>query len=245
MAKFIKTVIQGAFNKIGFKIIKYPDKDLYRRLKTIKYCGINKIFDIGANAGQYGIDMRNLGYNKKIVSFEPLKDAYKELEKVSKNDKNWITNNYALGHENIKSIINISKNSWSSSILEILPKHLENAPDSLYIGKDEIEIKKLNSIFNSFYEEGDNLMAKIDTQGYEKNVIDGANEVIHKFRIVHVEMSIVPLYDNEVLFFDMVKLLEKKGFQLFSLENGLADQITGRLLQVDGIFVNETFLNMN
>jgi len=224
-------------NELKYKI--HLKSDLKRRLKIINYCNINTLFDIGANTGDYSKKMRDLGFQHKIISFEPLNDAFGILEKHALKDGNWIVNNYALGDEDTQSIINISGNSCSSSILNMLPKHIESDPDSKYIAQQEIEVKKLDSIFSSFTKKTDNVMVKIDTQGYEKNVIDGAQESLKRVSIIQLEMSIVPLYTNEMLFTEMIKYLESKGFQLFSLENGHYNRNTGQLLQVDGIFVNE------
>jgi hypothetical protein len=55
--------------------------------------------------------------------------------------------------------------------------------------------------------------------------------------VIQLEMSLVPLYENEMLFFEMTKYLNDKGFQLYSLENGFSNPDTGQLLQVDGIFI--------
>jgi FkbM family methyltransferase len=165
------------------------------------------------------------------------------LKKASLKDNNWLVNNYALGNEDIKSMINVAGNSFSSSILNMLPTHLKSEPESIYIAQEEIEIKKIDSIFNSFCNKEDRVMIKIDTQGYEKNVIDGATESLNNIKIIQLEMSILPLYENEILFIEMINYLDKKGFQLFSLENGFSDLTTGQLLQVDGIFVQKTFAN--
>lgn len=234
----MKKFIQRVLRRNGYQITRYPDLDIRRRFKIIEYCDINKIFDIGANTGQYALNMRQLGYDEKIISFEPLEDAFQVLEDISSNDKNWIINKYALGNEDIDSYINVAGNSQSSSILEMLPEHIKSAPKSKYIAKQEIQIKKVDSIFDNFYKEGDHIMMKIDTQGYEKNVIDGAEKSLDKIRVIQLEMSIVPLYENELLFVDMIKYLGNRGFQLYSLESGFTDQSTGKLLQVDGIFVN-------
>jgi FkbM family methyltransferase len=183
--------------------------------------------------------MRNLGYSKKIISFEPLKSAYEVLKNVSLKDNNWIVNNYAIGNEDTKSVINVAGNSYSSSILKMLPMHLNSAPESKYISQEKIEIKKLDSVLNTFCNKDDKVMIKIDTQGYEKKVIDGAYESLNIISIIQLEMSIVPLYESEMLFVDMINYLDNKGFQLFSLENGYSHPITDQLLQVDGIFVNK------
>jgi FkbM family methyltransferase len=241
MKGFIKKILR----KKGKQIKNYPDDNLARRIKLVNYHNIDTLFDIGANVGQYAIDMRKLGYSKKIISFEPLKSAFKELENASLKDNNWIVNNYAIGNDNIKSVINVAGNSYSSSIFNMLPRHLKSAPESKYIAKEEIEIKKIDSIFNSFCNKENNVMIKIDTQGYEKNVIDGANESLNSIKILQLEMSIVSLYENEMLFIDMVNYLDNKGFRLFSLENEYLDTITDQLLQVNGIFVNKTWLYSN
>ena len=224
-------------NKLKYKI--HLKSDLKRRLKIIKYCNIDTVFDIGANTGDYSKKMRELGYRKKIISFEPLNDAFEILKKSASKDNNWTVNNYALGDDDVKSVINIAGNSCSSSILNMLPKHVESDPGSKYVAQQDIDVKKLDSIFSTFASKENRVMVKIDTQGYEKNVIDGANESLNRIVIIQLEMSIVPLYENEMLFTEMIKYLESKGFQLYSLENGHYNRDTGQLLQVDGVFVNE------
>ena len=230
----------SVLQKIKYKI--HLKNDLKRRLKIISSCNIDILFDIGANTGQYSKKMRNLGFNKKIVSFEPLKDVFEILKRNASYDKNWIVNNYALGNENTIGIINVSEKSDCSSILNMLPSHIESASGLKYIAQQEITIKKLDSVFSSFASNSDKVMIKIDTQGFEKNVIDGALESLKRIMIIQIEMSIVPMYENEMLFIEMIQYLEKKNFQLYSLENGHFNRNTGQLLQVDGIFVNKTLI---
>lgn len=238
----MKKLIQKMLRKIGIQLKRYPDLDLARRIKIMENFNIDALFDIGANVGQYAINMRELGYSKKIISFEPLTNAFKDLNTNSLKDDNWLAKNYAIGNENAKSVINIAGNSLSSSILNMLPSHIESAQMSKYIAQEEIEIKKLDSVFSSFCKKNEKVMVKIDTQGFEKNVIDGATKSLMNIKIIQLEMSIVPLYENEMLFIEMINYLDNKGFQLFSLENGFSDPTTGQLLQVDGIFVNKLSL---
>jgi len=229
-------------NKKGYQIKNFPDKDLKNRMKMINHYHINTVFDIGANDGGYAKQMRKIGFKGKMVSFEPLKSVFKVLEQISSKDKNWTVKNYALGNEDAKGMINVAGNSYSSSLLNMLPAHLKSAPQSKYIAQEEIEIKKIDSIFNEFCTKDDQVMVKIDTQGFEKNVIDGAKESLQKIKILQLEMSLVPLYESEMLYMDMINYLDQKGFQLFSLENGFAEPTTGGLLQVDGIFINRLLL---
>jgi FkbM family methyltransferase len=244
----MKKTLLKFLRKMGILITRYPDYDYARRMKMVNYYNIDTLLDIGANTGQYAMKMRELGYKNRIISFEPLNGAFMVLKENALKDDKWIVNNYALGDQNCKTFINVAENSFSSSILNMLPNHIKYAPNSKYVSQQEIDIKKLDTIFNNFCNEKEKVMLKIDTQGYEKNVIDGAIESLKTIEIVQLEMSIVQLYENEILFIEMIEYLRKLGFMLFSLENGFSNPTTGQLLQVDGIFVkndsgNESALN--
>lgn len=235
MIEFIKKIFRTA----GIQIKRYPDYDLARRMRIMQHLSIDTLLDVGANVGQYGKHIRQLGYDQKIVSFEPLQSAFEILQKVSSKYDKWVINNYALGNSTGKSLINVSENSVSSSLLNMMTQHLESSPTSKYVSQQEIEVKTLDSIFDTFCNSDSNVMLKIDTQGFEKNVIDGSESSLKSIKIIQLEMSLVPLYESEMLFIDMIKFLEIKGFILFSLEPGYADPVTSQLLQVDGIFVRK------
>ena len=224
--------------KMGVPVLRYMKPDLLRRIKIMNDLKIDLLFDIGANTGQYGEEIRTIKYKGDIVSFEPLNKAYAELEKVSKSDNNWKIEHYALGDSNSKNTINIAGNSVSSSILEMKEVHVKSAPTSGYIATQEIEVKKLDDVFHNFYKEGNKVMLKIDTQGFEKQVLDGAINVLDKVSLIQIEMSLISLYEGEMLYKEMIQFIESKGFKLISFENGFNDKVTGQLLQVDGIFAN-------
>ena len=231
--------INNLLRHLGVQIKRYPDKDLARRLKIIKNRGINLIFDVGANTGQFAKEMRQLGYRGRVVSFEPVQAAFQLLAKAASKDPDWKANHFALGDQDGKIQINVAGNSFSSSILNMLPAHEKSAPGSSYVASEEIEIRSMDSVFKSFYSPGDSVLLKIDTQGYERHVLNGAKDSLKCISMIQLEMSMVPLYENEMLFMDMVKYLETLGYSLYSLENGFSDDFTGRLLQVDGIFARK------
>jgi hypothetical protein len=86
----------------------------------------------------------------------------------------------------------------------------------------------------------DRVLLKIDVQGYEKQVLDGAQRILATCRAVMLEMSLIPLYDGEVLAREMWGLLDAQGFDVWNLEPGFRHPQTGRMLQVDGCFVRRT-----
>lgn len=228
--------IRSILNPLGVDLKIYPREDLRRRIKLFDYYGITKILDVGANSGQYAKEMISVGYQHKIESFEPVKNTFKILTKESKGNQSWNAHNFALGDIEEEIQINISKNTFSSSILKINNNHLKSAPESVVISKEVIKVKTLDSIFNELVKPNETVLLKLDVQGYEKNVLDGAEQSLSKIKGIQIEMSLEELYENEMLFKDMLYLIESKGFHLRSLENQFSDSETGKLLQVEGLF---------
>lgn len=234
--QLIKTLI-NAFNFFGVDIRRFPSRDKRRRLKLFQYFDIDTVIDVGANEGAYALELRKLNFDGAIFSFEPLPETFKRLLKKSARDSKWESYNFALGDKNQRSEINISKNSYSSSILDLKPLHLENAPSSKIIDKVEIEVKTLDSIYSDLLSSQTNkIMLKIDAQGYEEQILRGSENFLDVITGLQIELSLEELYHGEMLYAEMIEFLRRRGFKLFSLENGFYSKCTGQLLQVDGIF---------
>ncbi|WP_348812036.1 FkbM family methyltransferase [Flavobacterium maritimum] len=218
------------------EIIKYPTDELARRIALINHHNINVIIDIGANIGQYGAEMRNLGFKGEIISFEPMKKAFNILEKIASKDLNWKVYNYSIGERDGQTTINIAKNSVSSSLLDNLPQLVESAPQAKFVEKETIKIQKLDSVFDSFNLKGKNIYLKIDTQGYEEMVLLGAEKSLKSIKGVQIEMSFISSYKGAMTFEMMKNKLNELDFELLALENGFYDKKTGKQLEIDGIF---------
>ncbi len=222
--------------KIGVEFVRFPKGDLKRRIKMLKHFNIDLIIDVGANKGEYTLELIELGYKGSIVSIEPLSVVYQLLELKSKKYKFWNTLKIALGDFDGETEINVAGNINSSSLLDMLPNHINSSPNSKYIRKEKIVIRKLDSIFSSIVNTGNRVFIKIDVQGYERQLLTGAVNSLNDIVGIQVEMSLEPLYDGSILFEELIEFLEGKGFQLYSIENGFSDPETGKLLQIDGIF---------
>lgn len=235
----IASILRKVINPIGIDVTKYPSSDLNRRINLFNHFKVNKVLDVGANVGQYSKKIREIGFKGEIRSFEPLSTAYKELEKASAKDDKWKIYNFALGDKEESAEINISKNSYSSSLLDITPTHIQGAPNSIYESKETISVKTLNGIFDELVDDKEVVFLKLDVQGFEENVIKGANKVLKRIKGIQIEMSLTELYKGEMLYREVIDLLESLGFNLYSFENGFYDYQSGRLLQVDGLFFRE------
>jgi FkbM family methyltransferase len=235
----IKHEVRKLIRNLGYDIVHYSVElhPLARKKKFLASYPVDVILDVGANTGQFAQRMRtDLGFSGRIVSFEPVSSAFKILKKNAAADPSWEALNYALGAVPGKSEINIAENSYSSSLLKMLPSHEKLAPESKYVGTEKIEVKTLDSIFDDICSKSERIYLKIDTQGFESRVIEGAERSLPYVDIIQLEMSLLPLYQDERLFCDLYRLLNDKGYDLVSVEPGYADKNTGRLLQVDGLF---------
>lgn len=229
-------VINGLFNRIGIDLKRYPSIDLRRRILLLNEFKINCVLDVGANFGQYGEELRKIGYKGKIHSYEPLSFAFNKLKKNSSKDKNWEINNFALGADNEKRNINISKNYFSSSFFNQKTELITQATNSEFFTTEEVEIKTIDSIFTKIYNENLNYYLKIDTQGFEMEVLKGAEKSLDKITGVQLEMSLNPSYEQVVIFDEIYDFMKQKGFKLYSIENGFYNPKTGQLNEIEGIF---------
>lgn len=237
--RVIKKTIKKLFRKLGFDLIRYNSVSSYnaRILEFFSTYKIDTVLDVGANIGQYALWLRECGYRHRIISFEPLSEAYSHLLINSKNDPNWIiAPRMAIGNEEGKKSINISGNSVSSSILKMTNTHIKGAPESVYISSEEVYINKLDNIWGTFLKNKNNIFIKIDVQGYESQVLEGAINILPKIKGVQIELSLVPLYENQLLFLGMLDYITNLGFELWDISPGFRDIQSGKLLQFDGIF---------
>ena len=206
-----------------------------RRISLIHEYRINVILDVGANAGQYAKRLRYIGYAGRVASFEPLRSEYEELKQRASRDPAWQTQNYALGDHDGLQEINVAENSVSSSLLNVLPRHLASDPKTQSAGKQTIELRKLDSVFDEICSNEDVPYLKIDAQGYEMRILKGAERSLDRINTIQLEMSLIPLYEGETLLPEMTSWLYAKGYVLVGIEPAHSDWRDGQLLQVDGI----------
>jgi FkbM family methyltransferase len=228
--------IRKLTRKLGIDLKYYPGAELGKLKKFFRQQRISLVLDVGANTGQYAVELRELGYKGRIVSFEPQQQAFDALQQKAANRHNWKVFHCALGEKKETATINIAANSASSSLLDMLPTHAESAPESAFVNKETITVERLDEIIDLFAQPNDRIFLKIDTQGFEEKVLNGASGCMNRVRGIQLEMSMVPLYDGEMLFDEMRKKIEGLGFTLCSILPGFSDAATGKLLQVDGIF---------
>ena len=235
----LKSIVRRAAKELGYEILGRAQsfaaaKSLAGLLQQEE---INLIIDVGANIGQFVQTIRQTGYRGRVISFEPQASAHAQLTALARNDPKWtVAARTALGAAPGVITIHTSENSLSSSILPMLSAHREAAPESGYVGTEVVQINRLDDIFS--VEPEDRVMLKIDVQGYEKPVLDGAPRILASCRALVLEMSSIPLYEGQILALQLWEWLDTAGFDVWSLEPEFRNPRSNRMLQMDGLFVS-------
>jgi FkbM family methyltransferase len=237
--QMIKSRIKFALQRLGFEVSRFlPENSRVCRLGSrLKALNVDLVLDVGANVGQYAIELRESGYTKRIISFEPLSSAYHKLLVASADDPNWqIAPRCALGSSSGETFINISLNSWSSSLRQITELHTKAAPNSISIGSEKVSIFSLDDLALEDVHKALHPYLKIDAQGYEDEVLFGARNVLQHLAGLQLELSLNHLYEGQPDFIEMINWINQQGFELFGIEPEFYDPQSSRLLQMDAIF---------
>jgi FkbM family methyltransferase len=241
----IEKKIRETVNAFGFDLhrLNSTNTPIYHLVKSLNNFEIDIVFDVGANVGQFAKGIRQAGYKGNIVSFEPLSQAYTELLSNAKNDSNWIINSRcALGDRAGESVINISGNSVSSSILEMMASHVDAANKSIYIDQETVPVQTLDSLVNNYVSNDKKFFLKLDTQGYEWQVLNGASHTLSLVDGILLEVSLVELYKGQRLWKEIIERLERCGFTIWSIDRMFSDPKNGRTLQCDIVFFHQRVL---
>ncbi len=217
----INRLIRKIFNSFGYEIVKTKNlAEDFSIGQWITKLNINTIIDVGSNEGQFINSIEGILPNRKIIAFEPIESVYKKLVANTKAF-NIVAYNFGLSDINATAEINISKNLVSSSLLNMEDLHKKAYPESEYINKEVIQLKRLDDVINPAELTG-RILLKIDVQGYENKVIAGGNQTIKSVDIIIIEFSYQPIYEGQWLFNEMYTYFVSNGFKFI----GLADQVS-------------------
>lgn len=164
---FLSHALHQLLRRIGFDYARFniATSNAARLQRLLRTYAVDLVLDVGANQGQFGRELRDLGYRGRIVSFEPLAVAYAALKQRAQADGKWETFPYALGAEPRTTTLHIAGNQESSSMLEILPTHVRLAPSSRSVGEQQVEVRALDELFDTLRQDARNVLLKLDTQG--------------------------------------------------------------------------------
>ena len=234
---FLKRIFSRSRN---FKRLK-RETEGQRLVAILDRAGVDTFLDVGANTGQTGEQLRRFGYAGNIISYEPLKACHDELVQKSADDSKWtIAPRCALGAENGSVEINVSEGSSLSSISAPTEAMSSAMPKVRAEARESVPLHRLDHALKDEIEGLGRAFLKVDAQGYDMEVLKGAEGLMDALAGVKVEMSLFPLYEGETLYLDMLQYLHKQGFRPHLLSDVGFSKKLGRQLQIDGVFVRES-----
>jgi FkbM family methyltransferase len=244
----LKSLIHKTLAKFQLRLVEIPTKEklemqekeridkLKNRTKWLRDFGINTIIDIGANTGEFAIEISTILPEAKLISFEPILECFEELKENLSFHKNFKAYHMALGEEASENEIFKNEFTPSSSLLEMANLHKDEFTHTANSVKEKIVIKRLSDVLKSSDIQIP-LLIKIDVQGYEGKVIDGGEDIIKSADVIICELSFEKLYEEQVYFDDIYSRFKALGFTYHGNHLQLNSPKNGIPLQCDGIFI--------
>jgi FkbM family methyltransferase len=239
----LDAVVRSVFLKVGIAARKANLNTLegLRMATLLNENNVETVLDVGANKGQFGSELVDNDYRGQVVSFEPLPDAHQKLAaaaaRAQAKGKSWIVAQpVAVGAVAKQTQFHIAKNSISSSLLPMQELHVNAAPDSQFVRDITVNVRPLHDLVAALGIDSNRLFLKIDTQGTESDVIEGAMPIMDRIVGIKTELSLVELYSGQNLYHKMDTLLRGMGFVLWDVIPVFRNLTTGRLLQFDGVY---------
>ena len=202
----------------------------------LRHYAIDTVIDVGANEGQFGLELRRHGFKGLIISLEPLSDAFRKLQCIANENGPWQVHQCAAGDGEAEAELNVAGNSVSSSILPMERKHEDMLPISKYVSTERIKVHTLDSMFGQHLTEMGKMFLKIDVQGFEKQVLAGSSLILSSAVGVLLETSIVSLYRGSMCLPEALEMMGANGFLLYDVERIFLDAKTQQTLQFDCTF---------
>ena len=199
---------------------------------------VDCVIDAGANVGQYARQLRRHGYTGRIVSFEPVASVYDELAHRAHGDDAWWVRKLGLGSSDGTATINTMDGSMSS----LLPSSEFGrswSPKLDDMGSEQIEVRRLDGLLPELLEglsEG-RVFLKMDTQGFDLEVLAGAEGVLDRVVALQSEVSCVPIYDGMPRLPEQWTALEAEGFEVAGVFPVSFDAPTVRAIELDVVMV--------
>jgi FkbM family methyltransferase len=214
-------------------------KYMYVR-KLLRKLEIELIIDVGANVGQFAQSMRQIGYRGLIVSFEPLPEVFAETQRTMAGDRRWAGFNMALGEREETLQINRSKSSIFSSFN--LPTSEVTAmfdDENKVVEAKDVQVRRLDNVLTelNYTKYLGRTLLKVDTQGFEMQVLRGLGTYLRKLPAVQCEISSVPIYKRTPHMTEILAFLNENNFRpaCFFPVSWMADW---SVVEFDSIFIN-------
>ena len=199
---------------------------------------VNLVLDVGANRGQYAKRLRRAGYRGRIASFEPVPDVFERLRQAAAGDPRWSVHPYALGREDTVTSMHVVPGTLSS-VLAPSDFGAERYAQLRAPAAQRVEVRRLDGLLDELTAglEDPRPYLKLDTQGYDVEVFQGAGERVRHFVAMQSELALMQIYEGMPRLPEALALYEASGFEVTALYPVSRETATARVLEFDCVMV--------
>ncbi|MHB8422739.1 MAG: FkbM family methyltransferase [Leptospirales bacterium] len=249
MKSALSQLVFKTFRRFGLHVIpewRWKDYDIANHTRDLfHFLGIDCVLDVGANKGQYAYFLKTyVGYTGMILSFEPVPEIYEALEKRARFDPFWKVFPCALGAQIQNLPINVMKGETLNSFLSPIHGYLKDIDDYNEVSRTEmVPVRTVDSVL----EECDSahgyrsIFLKMDTQGFDQEVLKGATESLFRISAFQSEISCLPIYKEMTDYIQSLSIFRDKGFNVTGMFPIVRDKWF-RVLEFDCLAVNTGWL---
>ncbi len=214
------------------------DPDTAKLVAVLSAHRIDLVVDIGANVGQYATRLRAAGFAGRIVSVEPQAALHPILAAAAAADPLWtIAPPMALGGRDGTATFHVSRRSDMSSLYAQTATTREAMPKAADAGVETVEIRRLAGALDAWAPAGARGVVKVDAQGAESEILDGAEAAIGRILGWQMELSLVPMYEHETLYLPLMQRLDALGYAAHLVLPGFFSKTLARQMQFDAVFM--------
>jgi FkbM family methyltransferase len=199
---------------------------------------IDLLLDVGANCGQFAAEIRSF-YKGEILSFEPVSAAFNQLQQCASGDSNWKCFKLALGSKTETGSIRVAQGTHLSSFFRQAPYCQRFGDEARKVGEEQVPIRRLDEFLHDAVPDLQQrrIYLKIDTQGFDVEVIKGLGELIRNISALQSEVSIVPIYEGMPHWTENIALCEQAGFVIAGMFPVMLDYL--RVIEFDCLMVRD------
>jgi FkbM family methyltransferase len=245
IARPLRRALRSIARRLGYEVVPRPTLEdhafalhlemLFARLD------IRCVLDVGANRGQYARFLRSrVGFRGTIVSFEPVSKNVTLLREQAKADPRWIVRGHALGSRDARMDINVMRHDLLSSFLT--PDHSAvsmfnelNVVDHT----ENVAVRRLDSVMDELRDHRalGNIYLKLDTQGFDLEVVRGAPSTLPIVRAMQTELSVRPIYRRSPTCRETLEVLTEHNFGITAMFPVTRDEWM-RVIEFDCVMIN-------
>ena len=213
---------------------------------TFDKIGVDCVLDVGGNAGQYGRELRLIGYKGLIISFEPDQIAFNRLEDAASKDGRWFVRNIALGSTFGPADFNIMESSLFNSFRTPTADFTTSVKELNNIKKVvSVNVSTLNNELPELFDiyKFSRPFLKMDTQGFDVEVFKGADLYYDTLVGLQSELPIKPIYAELEKWTDTIDIYSSRGFELTRIF--AVNPYASELVEVDCFMLRKNLLKMS